>query len=393
MQLLYVGIDVSKSKHDCFIMNDEGECLVGVFTIENSKSGFRKLYARIKEHCLRPSLENVRVGLEATGHYSHNLISFLDETGLRPVVFNPLQTNLYRKGQSLRKTKTDKVDARFIAKMLTVEGFAPHMPPSYHIEELKWLTRNRARLVRQQSGFKVSYARLLDLVFPELARVVNTTLKSVTEALLEFPCAKAMAQSHLTRLTGVLHRNSQGRFGKDKAIELRDLARQSIGSDSPALTMELQQTIRMIKAIGAEIDLIEHEIEKIVLEINPPFLQIKGIGYRLAAIILAEVGNFRRFLDPNKLQAYAGLDPSVYQSGNFDSTKDVMVKRGSTYLRWALMQAGRLASVYDPTFRKVLERKLSEGKHYNVAVSHVAKKLIRVIHHLMLTGEEYVCQM
>lgn len=179
----------------------------------------------------------------------------------------------------------------------------------------------------------------------------------------------------------------------DKAIELRNLAKESIGTNSPALAIEVRQTISMLLAIGAQIDVLDREIKRIVVQTGTPILAIRGIGYRLAAvIIIAEIGDIRRFGTPSKLQAYAGLDPSCFQSGKFSSTQDVMVKRGSAYLRWALLQAGRLCGAYDKTFAAVLESKLDEGKHYNVAVNHVAKKLIRVIYHLMTSGEPYIAQ-
>ena len=193
--MLYVGIDVAKDKHDCFITNDDSEALCADFVFENSRAGFNKLYETIKSFEPVPSLENTMTGLEATGHYSNNLIGFLDLMNLSPVVFNPLRTNLYRKGQTLRKTKTDKVDARFIAKMLMTGDFAPHTSPSYHAEELKCLTRHRSRFVKQQSMLKVSYSRLLTIVFPELPWIVSDTgLKSVLTMLLEFPTAKAISE-------------------------------------------------------------------------------------------------------------------------------------------------------------------------------------------------------
>jgi transposase len=135
--MLYIGIDVSKHKHDCFITNEYGEALTDVFTIPNTKEGFLRLISEIKSHQMRPSKANIKVGLEATGHYSDNIIEFLRTNGLPPVILNPLHVSLYRKGQSLRKTKTDKSDARFIAKMLLAESFEPNSQPSYHSDELK----------------------------------------------------------------------------------------------------------------------------------------------------------------------------------------------------------------------------------------------------------------
>ena len=138
--MIYAGIDVAKEKHDCFIMNSEGEHLVNAFTFPNNLEGFSTFLELLAS--FSDSLENIKVGLEATGHYSNNILEFLHSNGLTVFVLNPLSTNLYRKGRSLRKTKTDKSDARFITMMLMTEDLKPYLPVSYHINELKALTRH-----------------------------------------------------------------------------------------------------------------------------------------------------------------------------------------------------------------------------------------------------------
>lgn len=391
--MLYVGIDVAKRKHDCFITNSDGEALEDIFTIQNSKDGFEELQRKIKLHQANPSPEKIKVGLEATGHYSDNLVRFLSKNGLTPIILNPLKVNLYRKGESLRKTKTDKSDARFIAHMLIVQNFEPHTMSSYHNEELKSLTRHRQRMVKARSVLKVSYDRLLSIVFPELEGFVRNT-QGVTELKLlsEFPNTEAIAGCHLSRLTSLVEKYSHGRHDKEWAINLRDLAKNSIGSNSPAKAFELKQTIRQMDYLSSEINLIDSEIKTHMIESETPIMTIPGIGYTLGAVILAEIGNITRFDNPSNLQAFAGLDPTTYQSGQFTGTRNFMVKRGSTYLRWAVLMAARGICRYDPTFEKYLERKISEGKHYNSAMGHVAKKLLRVIYHIMSTNEVYVAK-
>jgi transposase len=389
-QMLYIGIDIAKSKHDCFIINADGEVLEDVFTIQNSKEGFEKLAQAIKKHQPHPSPKNTKVGLEATGHYGNNIVGHLRKIGLPPVILNPLQVSLYRKGQSLRKTKTDKSDTRFIARMMATEGFEPYPLSSYHSEELKCLTRNRHRLVKICSMFKVSCDRLLAIVFPELEKFVSNTL-GVTEmnVLLELPGAKEIAGCHTTHLVNIVYRHSRGRHNKDWAVRLKDLAKISIGTGSPARSIELQQVIRQIISISKEIGLVDGEIKKLLDDAGTALMTIPGISYTLAAVIVAEIGDVNRFETPEKLQAFAGLDPTTCQSGQFTGKRNTMVKRGSTYLRWALLIAARTTSRYDGAFREYLDRKLAEGKHYNVAMGHVAKKLIRVIYKLMKTGETY----
>lgn len=389
--MLYIGIDVAKSKHDCFITNSDGEHLKDSFRIENSMTGFHDLYASICSFEPNPSFENTKVGLEATGHYSNNIIDFLLTKNLNLVVLNPLQTNLFRKGQSLRKIKTDKSDARFIAKMLITEELPSYSPVSYHISELKALSRHRFRLVQQRSKFKISYSRLIDVIFPELAdNVWSTTQKSMLLTLLELPNTKAISECHLTHFSSIIQRNSHGRYGKEKAEELRQIARNSIGSNSPSLAFELQQTIQTIIFLQEQIAALDKEIKKQVVALNPPLISIPGISYVLAGIIISEIGDISRFDTPAKLLAFAGLEPSTHQSGNFTSDHATMVKRGSKYLRWALLTATRLVCMRDEVFRSYRDKKQKEGKHYFVALSHASKKLMRVIFYMLKNNQTFV---
>lgn len=389
--MLYVGIDVAKSKHDCFITNSDGEHLRDSFCIENSMKGFNELYSAICFFEPNPTFKNTKVGLEATGHYSNNIIDFLLTKNLNLVVLNPLQTNLYRKGQSLRKIKTDKSDARFIAKMLITEQLPSYSPVSYHISELKALTRHRFRLVQERSKFKVSYSRLIDIIFPELAaNVWSTTQKSMLLTLSELPNTKAISECHLTHFSSVIIRNSHGKYGKEKASDLKQLARNSIGSNSPSLAFELQQIIRTILFLEEEIASLDKEIKKQVIALDMPLMSIPGISYVLASIIISEIGDIGKFDTPAKLLAFAGLEPSTFQSGNFTSDHARMVKRGSKYLRWALLTATRLVCMRDETFRSYRDKKLSEGKHYFVALSHTSKKLNRVIFYMLKSGETFI---
>ena len=316
--MIYVGIDVAKDKHDCFITNSDGEVLFKAFTITNNLDGFNDLYQKIES--VMEDITKVKVGLEATGHYSYNLIGYLIDKGLAAYVINPLHTNLYRKSLSLRQTKTDKVDARTIASML----------------------------------------------------MSDVNLKSYSDT------------SYQT------YESSKGRYGKDTAITFRDAARASIGSNMPAKSLELKHTIKLIQELDSEINEIENEIKIIMDEINSPILSIPGINYRMGAMIIAEIGDFNRFDSPDKILAYAGFSPSTYQSGQLDGAYAHMEKRGSRYLRYALYNAPKYVCHWDPTFAAYLAKKRAEGKHYNVAISHAVKKLVRVIYHLEKTKQQYI---
>lgn len=346
--MIYVGIDVAKDKHDCFITNSDGEILEKPFTIQNNQEGFDSLFGKISGHA--PD-GKVKVGLEATGHYSYNILGYLLDKGLATYVLNPLLTSLYRKGQSLRKTKTDKVDSSTIA----------------HI------------------------ARLVCILFPELEALVPTLhLSSVYALLAEFPGASCVASANLTHLSHLLSESSKGHYGRETAVTIREAARHSIGSTRRAESLELKHTIELIRTLNQEIEDIENEIKPLVDELHSPILSIPGISYRMGAMILAEIGDFGRFDSPDRLLAFAGLSPTTYQSGQLTSTYSRMEKRGSKYLRYALFNAAKYVCHWNPGFAAYLAKKRKEGKHYNVAISHAVKKLVRLIFHLVKTNEVFV---
>ena len=387
--MICVGIDVAKDKHDCFILSSEGEVLADVFTIPNNVAGFDTLLQAIRS-CTSPA-DKIKVGLEATGHYSYNILGFLLNEGLPTYVINPLHTNLYRKSLSLRKTKTDRVDARTIATMLMSDvDLKSYTDTSYHNEELKSLTRYRFDKVRERAKLKQSVSRLVTILFPELEKLVPTLhMASVYALLSEFSGAQQIADAHLTHLKAVLSEASQGRYGREKAIEIRNAAKKSIGSSMPAKSLELKHTIRLICELNKEIDEIEKEIDAIVDTMDSPITSIPGIGKRMGAMILAEIGDFSKFESPDKILAYAGMAPSIYQSGQLTNCYSHMEKRGSRYLRYALFNATKYVCIWDPTFAAYLARKRAGGKHYNIAISHAAKKLVRVIYALQKTGKPY----
>ena len=294
---------------------------------------------------------------------------------------NPLRTNLYRKRLSLRKTKTDRVDARTIATMLLSDvDLKPYTDTAYHNEDLKSLTRYRFNKVKERAKLKTSASRLVCIMFPELEKLVPTLhMASVYALLSEFPGARQITDAHLTRLKTMLNDASKGRYKRDMALEIRDAARRSIGSWMPAKSLELQHTIQLIRELDAEIEEIESAIQTIMDKLQSPITTIPGLGFRMATMILAETGDLSRFDSSDKLLAYAGMSPSTYQPGKLKNCYPHMEKRCSRYLRYALYNATKCVCHWDPLFATYLAKKRAEGKYYNVALSHATKKLVRLI--------------
>lgn len=372
--MVFVGIDVAKDKHDLYAVGSDGAVICDNFTFANSSLGFASLLEKLF------SWGKVKVGIEATGHYSSNLLSFLKAHSFEVVVFNPLSVSRLRSAASLRRTKTDKNDSRYIARLLMNGEADPYRQQSYNISVLKSMTRARFRLFQEIQPLKNRFRRLLHILFPELQGFFSNLYGNSSLTLLSIlPSAKDIAECNILKLTKILSDSSRGRLKRSRADELKSLAQNSIAAYNYGDAFELKQTVQRIRFISSQMSEIEREIHSVMLELNSPITSIPGIGNLLGATILSEIGDISNFENPDKLLAFAGCEPSTYQSGKYTATNTPMVKHGSRYLRRALYCAADMAYVNSPSFRAYIDRKRAQGKHYYVAMSHGMKKLVRII--------------
>lgn|SRR5574337_105857 len=375
----YVGIDVAKQKHDIALIDDNGKLLES-FQISNNQEGFYRLFSFLGEHN-----SDLKIALEATGHYSHNITKFLRDKHYQVWTYNPLLINEFAKSQSLRKTKTDKKDAQTIAQKLRLDNPNEAIAWDDFAFELRTLTRHRERLTKSRSNYKVQLVKVLDLTFPELAKVIgkaNLNSQAIYELLDKYPSAKAVARAHDKSLLNIPYLKT------DKAFAIKQAAKISIGTTSVALSFELKQIISELKHTSHLITECDKEIKAIMSEFNSPILSIPGIGDVTGAAIIGEISSIDNFQNHNQLLAFAGLEPSIYQSGQA-TNNGRMVKRGSSHLRRAVILSSRIISMHSPTMKAYLKKKLGEGKHFNVAITHVAKKLIRVIFSVLKNDKPY----
>lgn len=384
--MIFVGIDIASEKHDCCILTDNKE-KVECFSFPNTKAGFDMLLGICQKYA---PVEHTKIGLESTGIYGDNLTAFLRRNGYETSTFNPLLIKKSIQATTLRKTKTDKSDAYFLASYLARELPQPDPQVSYHISELKSLTRARFYAVKERSKAKMKLKALLVCVFPEFRTAFRDVFGAAATAILrKYPSAEKLAGARKSSVSKILTDASRNRFGDEKADALIKLAKNSIGRHSETKAFEIQYYLDQIEMNTAYIRKYEAAIQNIMKKLNSPITSIPGIGCVLGAMILAELGDISRFAKPEKLLAFAGLDPSVYQSGKYNPESGTMVKRGSPYLRWALSMAARSVINFDPHFGQYYQKKAAEGKHYNVACSHVAKKLVRVIFALLKKNTSY----
>jgi transposase len=380
--MIYIGIDIASEKHDCCFMKDDEQVLLA-FTFSNSADGFQTFYQALIDHT---TPESRKIGLEATGIYGINLQEFMRRKGVEFSTINPLLLKHSTKATTLRKTKTDKIDAKGIALFLQDprRTYQPDLPISYHISELKSLTRLRSDLVKSCSKAKNQAKGVLHTLFPEFNRLFSDVFGASAMAVLKkYPSAKSVRRAHLPTLTNLLKGASRGRLGAARANALKELAKESIATDSNAKEIALQISLDTITFFTEKIKYIEKEIQVIMDQINSPITTIPGVGNVLGAVILAEIGHINNFSSSAKLLSFAGCEPSIYESGKYRSASGHMVKHGSPYLRYAVIMAARIASRCSKTFSAYMQKKQNEGKHYNVVASHCAKKMIRLIYAIL----------
>ncbi len=378
--MIYVGIDIAKLNHYATAISSDGEVLLEPFKFTNDNDGFCLLASKLNSF----EKDQIIIGLESTAHYGNNLLMFLIPKGYNVCLINPIQTAQMRKN-NIRKTKTDKVDTIIICKVLMMH---PHRFVTLYdigLMQLKNLGRFRQKIVKQRTRLKIQLTSYVDQVFPELQYFFKSGIhhKGCYALLKEAPTPEAIASMHLTHLTHLLKAASKGHFQKETAVELRVLAQKSVGSSDKSLSIQITQSIEQIELLDKQLELIESEMKDIVTSLDSVIMTIPGIGYVNGGMILGEIGDISRFPNPSKLLAFAGLDPSVYQSGNFEAKHTRMSKRGSRALRYALINAAHNVVKNNKTFNNYYHQKVSEGRsHYN-ALGHCAGKLVRIIYKML----------
>ncbi|WP_418462624.1 IS110 family transposase [Frisingicoccus sp.] len=382
--MIYVGIDIAKLNHFASAISSDGEILIEPFKFTNDNDGFHLLISKLDSF----DKNSIIIGLESTAHYGDNLVRFLVAGNYKVCVLNPIKTSIMRKN-NVRKTKTDKVDTYIICKTLMMQERLRFVT-FYDLDlmNLKALGRFRQKIIKQRTRLKIQLTSYVDEVFPELQYFFKSGLhqKSVYALLKEAPAPETISSMHMTHLAHLLKVNSHGHFDKEMAQQLRILAQKSVGANDSALSIQITHSIAQIELLDSQLERVEAEMTDIMKFHDSVIMTIPGIGYINGGMILGEIDDIHRFSCPNKLLAYAGLDPSVYQSGNFQAKKTRMSKRGSKVLRYALVNASHNVVKNNATFKAYYDAKMAEGRtHYNV-LGHCAGKLVRVIWK-MLTDE------
>ena len=373
--IYYIGIDISKYKHDFCIISNTDEIIVENSSFENNKKGFQFLLDQLKPY----NKSDVQIAFEATGNYSLNLELLLIDQGYSFMKMNPLVIHQFLKARSLRRTKTDKADSLTIANYLMSVPYKPNSNLLYNIFSLKSLCRSREQLIKERCKYQVLLTNELDLTFPELKPFFNNNFSATLLFILE----KYINTEHISLMRDYdsIRATFHGKFSYAKFAKLRELAKNSVGRHDENTDLLISTYIAIIRTFNDKIDPIKKQISKIIKVLNPRMLTIPGLGEISAATILSEYGDINNFSSPNKMLAFAGLEPSIIQSGTIENNGK-MVKHGSGHLRYSIMNTAMNILRYSPTFYDYYLKKRSEGKCHRIALSHVCKKLLRVIYTL-----------
>jgi transposase len=384
--MISVGIDIAKRTHEACFLDQDGQEILRPRRFQNTRSGVRALLDDVNR-----LPEPVTIGLEATGHYWLALYDALTHAGLTIQVLNPLQTHAYRR-TTVRKVKSDHKDAWLIADVVRIGRGRPAYVPDETILQLRELTRLRWGLVDRIGDAKRKVLTILDRVFPEYERLFSDVFIQSSRALLcSATTAADFAAADLDELAALLSTTSRGRLGRVRAEAIRAAARDSLGLErlGRVAGFELRVLLDEISFFERQVADVEREIEALLARTEQHLTDIKGINSVLAASLVAEIGDIQRFPRLESLVAYAGIDPSIYSSGEFTAKQAHMSKRGSPYLRRALWLAAVSASRWNPDLAAYLQHRLGEGKPWSVVMGAIARKLLSRIYVILREHRPY----
>ena len=388
--MFYAGIDIAKNNHEASLIDNNGKLLDKSVSFSNSQAGCTKFIALLEKFNVDSS--NVVIGMEATGHYWISLYSYLIDLGYVVNVINPIQSDAFRK-MYIRQTKNDSKDSFIIAQIMRFGEFSSTSLANEDIMALRQLSRYRLALVDECSDWKRKCIALLDQVFPEYSKLFSDTFGVASKELLsKYPTPEDMLAVDTDTLSGLLLKASKGRLGTLKASEIKESATKTFGVTfaKDAFAFQIKQIIAQINFIEEQLKELETEISRLLHQTNQVVTTIIGIGDIIGGIIIGEIGDIARFESAPQLVAYAGLDVTVKQSGDFIGTQTKISKRGSPYLRRAIWLAATVAAFKDPALSVYYQSLRARGKHHLTAVGAVARKLCNIIFAVLRDDKPYV---
>ena len=387
--LRFCGIDMAKRKHVACIIDTNGQYLVRPRSVRNDADGFKNIL-----NCLKQTgrSKSILTGMEATGHYWYSLHDFLRLNGYDVIVLNPIQTAQQAR-QAIRKCKTDKHDAFHIANLLRSNQYKAAVVPDELAMNCRQITRLRYRMVKQGAMIKQLVNSRLHPVWPEYEELFSNIFGKTSMKLLQTASTpKELMELDTDELSELIRKASRGRFGPAKTQKLIDSAQNSVGIHRGlyGFSTGIKFLLEQIEALDPVRQKIDAQISKLSAKLPPYLFTLPGATELTIVSLYGEISPIEAFKKPSQLVAFAGLDPKVFQSGQYDAPRRSVSKRGSPYLRRSLWQMAYRALITEGDLRDFWRRKHRQNKHHLVATTAVANKLCHVVWRIMTDRRDYI---
>ena len=383
-----VGIDIGKNHHEASIVSPEGKQIGRSLRFATTHKGADSLMSFIFKNIGNSPCV---FGMEATGHYWYPIYSFLKAKGYTICVINPIQSDSLRK-MYIRQTKNDSIDSFLIAEVIRFGQFGTTSMADENILAMRQLCRYRDSVISSRTEIKLRIGTIMEQIFPEYEKQFSSLWVSTSMGILEkYLTPENIENAPIDELFEIIKDKSHNRLTKAKAISIKEAAADTFGIKiaQDAFSFQLKQLIDRMNFLDKQIEALDIEIMKYYEQFDCYLHTIPEIGIIGAATILAEIGDISRFKNSSALVAFAGIDPTVRQSGEFNSTHNHMSKRGSPYLRHAIFLAATTCSFHNSPLNAYYKKKHDQGKHHLTATGAVARKLTTVIYAVLRDSKPY----
>ena len=383
-----VGIDIGKNHHEASIVSPEGKQIGSSLRFATTHKGADSLMSFIFKNIGNSPCV---FGMEATGHYWYPIYSFLKAKGYTIYVINPIQSDSLRK-MYIRQTKNDSIDSFLIAEVIRFGQFGTTSMADENILAMRQLCRYRDSVISSRTEIKLRIGTIMEQIFPEYEKQFSSLWVSTSMGILEkYLTPENIENTPIDELFEIIKDKSHNRLTKAKAISIKEAAADTFGIKiaQDAFSFQLKQLIDRMNFLDKQIEALDCQILEYYEKFDCYLHTIPGIGIIGAATILAEIGDISRFKNSSSLIAFAGIDPTVRQSGEFNSTHNHMSKRGSPYLRHAIFLAATTCSFHNSPLNAYYKKKRDQGKHHLTATGAVARKLTTVIYAVLRDSKPY----
>ena len=383
-----VGIDIGKNHHEASIVSPEGKQIGRSLRFATTHKGADSLMSFIFKNIGNSPCV---FGMEATGHYWYPIYSFLKAKGYTIYVINPIQSDTLRK-MYIRQTKNDSIDSFLIAEVIRFGQFTTTSMTDENILAMRQLCRYRDSVISSRTEIKLRISTIIEQIFPEYEKQFSSLWLSTSMGILEkYLTPENIENAPIDELFEIIKDKSHNKLTMKKAISIREAAADTFGIKiaQDAFSFQLKQLIDRMNFLDKQIEALDCQILEYYEKFDCYLHTIPGIGIIGAATILAEIGDISRFKNSSALVAFAGIDPTVRQSGEFNSTHNHMSKRGSPYLRHAIFLAATTCSFHNSPLNAYYKKKRDQGKHHLTATGAVARKLTTVIYAVLRDSKPY----